>query len=94
MTTTTGSVTIMGSSGVNASFTVTNDAFGLSLASSFQSMVATLETAPGGFYAYPATGPGSAFLALDGNPNNRRPSSAATARRLSTPVRSPARPPH
>ena len=70
MTTTTGSVTIMGSSGVNASFTVTNDAFGLSLASSFQSMVATLETAPGGFYAYPATGPGSAFLALDGDPNN------------------------
>ncbi len=63
MAVSTGSVTIHGGSGISAVLSVTNDAFGLNLASSFQALTAQLASSPASFYSYNA---GSTFLAIQG----------------------------
>ncbi len=62
MATSTGSFTISGGSGISSVLSVTNDAFGLALASSFQSLTAQLASTPNSFYTFSS---GSSFLAAE-----------------------------
>ncbi len=67
MALTPGSVTIHGASGISSVLAITNDAFGLSLASSFQSLTAQLVSSQSSF---PGFVPGSSFAAFENNLGN------------------------
>ncbi len=78
MATSTGTVTIHGASGISSVLSVTNDAFGLSLASSFQSLTAQLVSSPSGYFDFL---PGSSFVAVEnglGKTGLTAPSGAVT----------------